>query len=299
MILVAVVAAGCVTADSVAAEELVGAEDLVAAESVAEPEAGLGWPFPWPLFILPDYIYLPFLPQLPVSLGSQKLMLVLENVNITNLNSSCAFNKKLRIMYPLFWCNGTGVTITTGFKAGGGIFNLPVVGRGTIRINFKLIVESPYNIYKEFKQTLIRINALDIDIKGLNPGSDMQYLINSLANNLKYDVEMALCQLAAKYLNKDIPSLLTIDCYHFSNRTMDVDLEGGLKEPLNDENHAQIMMKLVNKINEDYTEWGNKLDTMDDFGKLASLGAIIQHGFQTLVETIAMRHPGLHPHDEM
>jgi len=158
-----------------------------------------GFPnIPWPPS-LPADMFLPFLPQIVVPVQSNKIALVLLDVHVRGLamDNSCNFGKKI---FTAFQC--TNVTLRAGFKAGGGIFDLPVAGKGTIELDLALDVD-PLNLYVPKKMPVV-FTTFKFEIDGLNPGSDMTYLVNGLVNNLKHDFEQAIKILAKKLLVTDV-----------------------------------------------------------------------------------------------
>jgi len=157
-----------------------------------------GFPnIPWPPS-LPADMFLPFLPQIVVPVQSNKIALVLLDVHVRGLamNNSCNFGKAI---FTAFQC--TNITLRAGFKAGGGIFDLPVVGRGTISLDLALDVNL-VNFYALQKMPVV-FTTFKFEIDGLNPGSDMTYLVNGLVNNLTEDFEQAIKILGKKLLVTD------------------------------------------------------------------------------------------------
>jgi len=158
-----------------------------------------GFPnIPWPPS-LPADMFLPFLPQIVVPVQSNKIALVLLDVHVRGLamDNSCNFGKKI---FTAFQC--TNVTLRAGFKAGGGIFDLPVAGKGTIELDLALDVD-PLNLYVPKKMPVV-FTTFKFEIDGLNPGSDMTYLVNGLVNNLRHDFEQAIKILGKKLLVTDV-----------------------------------------------------------------------------------------------
>merc|ERR1711872_276330 len=146
----------------VASDSVADKQDLAVQSATEVEDIGALPDFPK---ILPDYIYLPFTPQISVSVAKQKVMLVLNNVNITGLNATCT-HFDIKHLSNIWSCDN--LTVTSGFKAGGRLFDLPVVGKGNISIHLAFILKGGDN-FANFK-------TLNIDIQGLNPGSDIQYL---------------------------------------------------------------------------------------------------------------------------
>jgi len=238
----------------------------------------------WPPLALPDMINAPFLPQLVIKNDDQKLMLLFMDLNIWGLNhteGACEWGKTfLDPNNGVIRCNN--LTVTSRFKSGGKLFDLPIVGQGTVTIKTSFVVF----VVKNF----LNFDKLELNIEGINPGSDMEPLLNALGNNLKYDLSTAACKLAQKLAKNLIPGIdpslfIVCDARHtlgaIEEEVQLTDEQMGLKE--------EQMAMLVQGLGNMYNDWKQELEPLDGFARLKALGEIVQAGLQSFVGSFVNR----------
>jgi len=153
--------------------------------------SGIPWPpKPWPP-VLPAKLIFPFLPQIPIAVQDDKIVLLLIDVVLDGIHT-CDFKK---YWFSEFDC--TNITLRSDFKAGGGVFNLPIVGKGTISLDIGMHV-TPLNVKTD--KLIVTFTKFKFVIDGLDPGSDMGYLANGFANSLQLDLEQAIVVIVNKVL---------------------------------------------------------------------------------------------------
>lgn len=233
--------------------------------------------FVWPPHMPPE-IYIPFLPQIVIPINDQKVILVLSEIYIRGLNGqTCKAGGK--IARKLLSCSN--VTIDMNYKAGGKIFDLPIVGDSTISIATNMYINNPL-----YGKNLVNFNSLVIDWDGLNPGSDIHYTVNDLLNNLVYDFEMAACLT--------IKELVTPKSNYFGNKIVcdgrqDIpiitEVQNTVGEGVDTKNEEE-MSRLFAKFQESYYNWEQKYESMDSFDKMNALGEIVQTGLQEFIRAL-------------